>query len=146
MGTLTTGDADCVNSVNDYYTKFDYAWDYYDAPSKQLQHWLDPAGTGTITLNGLDPLAVAGTAPPEELRFRIYPNPADGLLHVDSDLPGRGITEISVYHISGTLLIQSLSTQTGKHALDVSQLAPGIYILSLRKEKHMANQRFIIAR
>jgi hypothetical protein len=146
VGTLTTGDADCVNSVNDYYTKFDYAWDYYDAPAKQLKHWLDPAGTGTMTLNGLDPLAVAGTAPPEEPRSRIYPNPADGLLHIQTDLPGHGNIEISVFHISGTLLLESRSTQTGTHTLDVSRLDPGVYILRIMKDQNMTTQRFIIAR
>ena len=146
VGTLTGGAANCVNPVNDYYTKFDYAWDYYDAHAKQLQHWLDPAGTGTMTMDGWKPLSVTATPPSEDLPLRIWPNPADGLLHVQTDLPGRGDTEISVFHISGTLLLQSRYTQTGTHTLDVSRLGPGIYILRLRKDQHMANQRFIIAR
>jgi hypothetical protein len=146
VGTLTGGAADCVSPVNDYYTKFDYAWNYYDAPAKQLQYWLDPAGTGTITLNGLDPLAVAGTEPVREPRFRIYPNPADGILHVRSDWTAKGITEISVYHVSGTLLLRSHATQRGTFTLDVSHLDQGIYILRLRKNQQMATQRFIIAR
>ena len=146
VGTLTTGPANCVNPVNDYYTKFDYAWDYYDAPAKQLKHWLDPAGTGTMALDGWKPLSVTGPTPSEDLPLRIYPNPADGLLHIQTDLPGLRDAEISVYHISGTLLLKSRSTQTRTHTLDVSQLGPGIYILRLRKDQHMANQRFIIAR
>jgi hypothetical protein len=146
VGTLTGGAANCVNSVNDYYTKFDYAWDYYDALTKQLKHWLDPAGNGTMTLDGWKPLSVTGPTPSENLSLRIYPNPADGLLHVQTDLPGRGDTEISVFHISGTLLLQSTYTQTGTYTLDVSQLGPGIYILRLRKDQQIANQRFIIAR
>jgi len=147
VGNLTGGAANCVNPVNDYYTKFDYAWDYYDDPAKQLKHWLDPfPGTGTMTLDGLKPVSVSKTTVPEDRQLRIYPNPADGLLHVQTDLPGQGITEISVYHISGKLLLQFRSTQTDTHSLDVSNLGPGIYILRLRKDKQMANQRFIIAR
>jgi lysyl endopeptidase len=147
VGNLTGGAANCVNTVNDYYTKFDYAWDYYDDPAKQLKHWLDPfPGTGTMTLDGMKPVSVSKTTVPEDRPLRIYPNPADGLLHVQTDLPGQGITEISVYHISGKLLLRFRSTQTDTHSLDVSKLGPGIYILRLRKDKQMANQRFIIAR
>lgn len=146
IGTLTGGSANCANPVNDYYTKLDYAWDYYDAPAKQLKHWLDPAGTGTMTLDGWKPTSINGPKTSEYPPLRIYPNPADGLLHVQSELPGQGITEISVFHVTGTLLIQSSSTVTGAQTLDVSQLVPGIYILRLRKGRHTANHRFIIAR
>ena len=147
VGSLTGGAANCVNRVNDYYTKFDYAWDYYDAPSKQLKHWLDPSpGTGAMTLDGWKPVSVSSPNTSEKGPLRIYPNPANGLLHVQTDLPGQGITEISVFHVSGTLLLHSRSTQTGTHTLDVSQLGSGIYILRLRKDQHIANQRFIIAR
>lgn len=147
VGTLTGGAANCVNRVNDYFTKFDYAWDYYDAPSKQLKHWLDPSpGTGAMTLDGWKPVSVSSPNASEEGPLRIYPNPANGLLHLQTDLPGQGFTEISVFHVSGTLLLHSRSTQTGTHTLDVSQLGSGIYILRLRKDQHIANQRFIIAR
>ncbi len=29
VGLLTGGEANCVSSVNDYFTKFDYSWNYY---------------------------------------------------------------------------------------------------------------------
>jgi hypothetical protein len=146
VGTLTGGVASCANPVNDYYTKFDYAWDYYEQPEKQLKHWLDPSGTGAMVLDGLEPMSVAGPDAQEEMPFRIYPNPADRLLHVQADLPDPGMTEIFVYHISGILLMRSRSPQNGVFSLDVSQLDPGIYILRLKKNQNVANQRFIIAR
>ncbi len=55
IGDLTGGQAACGNSVNDYYLKFDLAWNYYSVSTKQLQAWLDPAGTNPVTLNGYDP-------------------------------------------------------------------------------------------
>jgi len=146
VGTLTGGSANCVNPVNDYFTKFDYAWDYYDDPAKQLKHWLDPASTGTMTLDGWKPLSVSNSTSSEGQYLRIYPNPADRQLHIQADLTGHGITEISVFNISGTLLLQSRSTQTITHTIDVSPLGPGIYILRLRKDRQTANKRFIIAR
>lgn len=146
VGTLTGGAADCINPVNDYYTKFDYAWDYYDAPAKQLKQWLDPEGTGTMILDGMEPVSIGGTTKSAPSPLIIYPNPADEQVHIRADLPGPGITRISVYHISGVLLLRTISTQPGIHTLDVSQLGPGIYILRLSKDQHVANQRFLIAR
>ncbi len=146
VGTLTGGAANCANPVNDYFTKFDYAWDYYDDPVKQLKHWLDPTGTGTMTMNGWKPVSVGNLATSIDMPLKIYPNPADGILHIQTELPGPGMTEISVFHISGTLLLRSRSGQTGTFTLEVSQLEPGIYILQLRKGQGMAKQRFIIAR
>lgn len=55
IGDLTGGQAACGNSVNDYYLKFNLAWDYYSTSSKQLKSWLDPAGSNPMTLNGYDP-------------------------------------------------------------------------------------------
>ncbi len=146
VGTLRGGEAKCGNSVNDYFTKFDYSWDYYSVPTKQLKHWLDPSGTGVEYLNGMKPLSIKTPATPSGSPSRIYPNPADGLLHVRINLPDPGKTEISVFHISGSLILRSIPPQGGIHTLDVSRLTPGVYILSLREDQTITNQRFIIAR
>jgi hypothetical protein len=146
VGTLTGGVANCVNPVNDYYTRFDYAWDYYDAPAKQLKHWLDPGGTGTLTLNGYDPLAAAGTNRREEPGCRIWPNPAGEFLQVETGRSSPGMTELSIYHISGSLLLRARVPGCGTHTLDVRSLEPGIYILRIRMDREALNQRFVIAR
>lgn len=57
VGTLTGGDANCVNSVNDYYQKLYHSWEDYADTSQQLKYWLDPANTGTGILSGFDPYA-----------------------------------------------------------------------------------------
>jgi lysyl endopeptidase len=51
-GTLTGGAAICQNSVNDYFSRFDRAWDYRSEPEKQLKFWLDPGNTGLKSLWG----------------------------------------------------------------------------------------------
>ena len=58
IGDLTGGLADCSNSVDDYYTRFDLSWDYHSDPSKHLKSWLDPVGNEKWQLEGFDPNAV----------------------------------------------------------------------------------------
>jgi V8-like Glu-specific endopeptidase len=146
VGTLTGGVASCANPVNDYFTKFDYAWDYYDVPSKQLKHWLDPVSSGTMTLDGYDPLAGTGTKNPVVKGFRVWPNPAKDWLYIETGQAGSGMAEIHVYHISGKLMLRSRVPQSDEYTLNVSGLDTGVYILSVRADRHLSNQRFIIAR
>ena len=56
IGTLSGGESYCSTPFNDYFAKFNTAWTQYpDNPAKNLSTWLDPSGTGTLRLNGLDP-------------------------------------------------------------------------------------------
>ncbi len=55
VGTLVGGEATCANSVNDYYQKISEAWENYTPANEQLKAWLDPEGTGTTFLIGMDP-------------------------------------------------------------------------------------------
>lgn len=55
IGDLTGGDANCDNSVNDYYAKFSSSWDTYPAKENQLKYWLDPDNTGVLALDGYNP-------------------------------------------------------------------------------------------
>jgi len=55
VGTLTGGQANCDNSVNDYYSKVSRAWDDYVSSHRQLKAWLDPLELGISHLNGFDP-------------------------------------------------------------------------------------------
>ncbi|MCK4663368.1 MAG: T9SS type A sorting domain-containing protein [Bacteroidales bacterium] len=58
IGDLTGGDASCSYPYNDYYAKFSRSWDDYVAPELSLKSWLDPANTGTITLDGYAPYEI----------------------------------------------------------------------------------------
>lgn len=56
VGQLHGGQANCSNSVNDYYGKFSVSWDGTSSTTR-LKDWLDPQNSGTTTLNGWDPNA-----------------------------------------------------------------------------------------
>ncbi|MFW5872706.1 MAG: trypsin-like serine peptidase, partial [bacterium] len=56
IGGLTGGDADCINPINDYFFRFNTAWDKYNIfESTYLETWLDPINTGLLVLDGFDP-------------------------------------------------------------------------------------------
>lgn len=52
IGTLTGGQAVCGNPVNDYFARFNMAWDYRADSTKQLKYWLDPLKSGAQILEG----------------------------------------------------------------------------------------------
>lgn len=55
IGSLTGGMAQCGSSVDDYFSRFDLAWNKYSTDSQQLKHWLDPNNSGVTYMNGFDP-------------------------------------------------------------------------------------------
>lgn len=57
VGCLTGGEAVCGRSVNDYFYRFDVAWDVTDYMFMSLKAWLDPARSGSLVLDGRDPYA-----------------------------------------------------------------------------------------
>jgi lysyl endopeptidase len=54
IGTLTGGLATCQDPDSDYFQKISKAWADFSAPSQQLKYWLDPDGTGTRKLAGMN--------------------------------------------------------------------------------------------
>lgn len=55
VGTLTGGQAQCGNPVNDFFQKMSYSWDYYPENTRQLKYWLDPLGGDPYFIDGFDP-------------------------------------------------------------------------------------------
>jgi len=51
-GTLSGGAAACGNPVDDYFARFDLAWNYKSDSARQLKHWLDPVGTNPQSFSG----------------------------------------------------------------------------------------------
>jgi hypothetical protein len=52
IGTLTGGDAYCGYPYNDYFARFDLAWDFRNDSSRQLKYWLDPLNSGVKQIDG----------------------------------------------------------------------------------------------
>lgn len=57
IGYLSGGEAMCGRSVNDYFARFDMAYELSADINKSLRPWLDPAVSGCAYLVGRDPYA-----------------------------------------------------------------------------------------
>ena len=56
VGQLHGGQANCANSVNDFYGKFSVSWNG-NSSTNRLKDWLDPTSSGVTSLTGYDPNA-----------------------------------------------------------------------------------------
>lgn len=65
------------------------------------------------------------------LKSIIYPNPVNALLNIDAD---KAVLKISIHNSSGTLVNELQSTSAISN-VDVSELAIGLYIMTLTDEK-----------
>ena len=134
IGSLTGGEADCVNKTDDYFTRLNYAWDYYDSPAKQLKHWLDPDSTGIQFLNGYDPLINSAGQALHQPRVRIFPNPTAGKIYLDLTGWNPETTGILVYDLTGQLIHSARSIRNEIAELDLTDSPPGIYLIIIRSE------------
>jgi hypothetical protein len=57
VGTLSGGSVSCADPTNpDCYGKYSLAWDVGATPAGRLRDWLDPLGTGAVSVSGVDPI------------------------------------------------------------------------------------------
>jgi hypothetical protein len=146
VGTLTGGQATCSFRKNDYFTRFDYAWDYYPEPWKQVKHWLDPDNTGVMSLAGKAGWPVSVGQLKSTGGINLYPNPARELLNITSLIPVGKSTLARIYNPAGKLILQESLDWTGRAEFDIRALPPGIYLLQLRQDDRVESGRFIISR
>lgn len=113
IGQLHGGQADCSNSINDYYGRFDWSWDRGGSASNQLKDWLDPDNTGVSVLDGYDPNAVTVALDASMLSIA---NPTSGTetcenqFTITAVLRNKGTSTLTSATIE--LLIDNASTQT----------------------------------
>ncbi|MDR0507791.1 MAG: trypsin-like serine protease [Dysgonamonadaceae bacterium] len=68
VGTLSGGRSLCESpNLPDQYGKMAYHWDKDDDPEKHFKKYLDPDNTGTLVLEGYDPLGIEFTETPEAI-------------------------------------------------------------------------------
>jgi hypothetical protein len=68
----------------------------------------------------------------------IYPNPSDNLINIDY----KGLADITIYDYSGRVVYKKLKTDAS-NAINVSNYAPGLYILTLESTNRKYNARFV---
>lgn len=75
-----------------------------------------------------------------ELAFSIYPNPAKNTMHIVSSLHE---SQIQVYDITGKLVLKN-KMQFGENALDISAMAPGVYLARILANGNSITKKLII--
>jgi len=87
--------------------------------------------------SGCPSLSVTGQ---NELSFDVYPNPAKNRIYVASNLQE---SQIQVYDITGKLVLKT-QMQFGKNAIDISAMAPGVYLARILAEGKSQTKKLII--
>ncbi|MBS1634127.1 MAG: T9SS type A sorting domain-containing protein, partial [Bacteroidetes bacterium] len=77
---------------------------------------------------------------PEKLFIRIYPNPASGILHIQTKEPG---CKISIYDMAGNLIHQ-VTSQLNSTEIGLGKVASGMYILRAQNKRKKESEKFIV--
>ena len=143
VGNLTGGDANCGNSINDYFSKLFMGWDYYPEPAKQLKYWLDSLNTGETYIPGSEP------DPPIIVyaeRYTLFPNPANDLLTFETDTLDISNAVISLYSVRGEYLARYNIREERRIIIDISFLSQGIYFFEFKNPNVTIRKKFLIIR
>jgi polyhydroxybutyrate depolymerase len=76
----------------------------------------------------------------DELSFKIYPNPTDNQLTIETD--GQTIYQAQIIDLQGKV-IQKRSIIESNITLDVADLPTGIYVLRISSDKGQINKKFV---
>jgi hypothetical protein len=104
VGELHGGDAACSNDRPDWYGRLSYAWDEGVTDSTRLSTWLDPLGTGAVTLDLFDPKDVSSTPVVATLSAANHPNPFNPVTRIVYTVPKAGHLSLKVFDIRGRLV------------------------------------------
>ena len=78
----------------------------------------------------------------ERPKWWVYPNPVSSVLHIEGDLFNMDV--LQVFDATGERVKSWRMEQTDRFSTDVSDLPPGLYVLSSLLDGHV--QRFVVAR
>ncbi|MEQ9188764.1 MAG: T9SS type A sorting domain-containing protein [Cryomorphaceae bacterium] len=89
-------------------------------------------------------ISVSEIPVPLPLTLRLYPNPADDVLHIEMDQTTNGV--LSLYGLDGRLYDRRTLHQAKNLALPTGSFPAGFYILSLATESGLINEGITILR
>jgi hypothetical protein len=126
---LTGGLATCVSSVNDYFTKFNYSWNYYHKSYKNLETWLDPLNSGVYETDGLDYNASVYHLETENLT--VYPTPGTGDYKIQLDRISAKNGTYSIYTTTGEIIQHGIIQPDNLFSFNIHVSPAGIYFIRL---------------
>jgi lysyl endopeptidase len=156
VGQLHGGQANCSNSINDYYGKFDMSWtgNGSSSSSSRLSDWLDPTGTGVTSLDGFDPnggvetpaFCLTGITEKENsanMFFEMYPNPASSNVTIDL-VNGLNNVSVELVDIQGRLIASYNNVAGALMKVDLSSVSNGVYFIKVNSEGTIQTEKLIV--
>jgi hypothetical protein len=156
VGQLHGGQANCSNSINDYYGKFDMSWtgNGSSSSSSRLSDWLDPAGTGVTSLDGFDPnggvetpaFCLTGITEKENsanMFFEMYPNPASSNVTIDL-VNGLNNVSVELVDMQGRLIASYNNVTGALMKVDLSSVSNGVYFIKVNSEGTIQTEKLIV--
>ncbi|MBL4585669.1 MAG: T9SS type A sorting domain-containing protein [Flavobacteriales bacterium] len=140
LATLTANQAgafykwlDCDNSNAPISGETDQSF----APSASGNYAVEITWNNCVVVSGCVNMIITGITAAETVDMRIYPNPVKSTLTIETS---ENLMEVSIYTVSGSLI---RTMQEKVRTLDVSNLANGMYILTVKTENGTAHSRFV---
>ena len=96
------------------------------------------SGSASITIGGAQLNGLTNIAAQEENgKYAVYPNPVSNRLTITSDMQSMKSSDIAIYDLQGKLYRVNESRQVSayKVELDLTSLAPGVYMVRLNTGK-----------
>lgn len=127
VGQLAGGTAACAGTSNnggfDIYGRFDTSWDFGTTNSTRLSNWLDPNGTGAMSIDIL-------STPDFQFigNIAIYPNPAKDIIYIENNNSSQ--LNFELYSVTGQKMKADRLPFTNNE-IGVHDLSEGIYFLKL---------------
>ena len=80
-----------------------------------------------------------------EPSWYVYPNPAVDVIQVVNEVPDAERFDLRILEISGKVIRQfrGMSGEELEHSIDISDLSPGVYLLTKRYDGLVQSKRFI---
>jgi hypothetical protein len=80
--------------------------------------------------------------------FKIYPSPANDFIQVELSRNIEGQVHLAIYDLTGRIIknIKMTALSDKPFIIDVNDIKPGVYILSINRRQNTYNKRFVIVR
>jgi hypothetical protein len=104
----------------------------------------DDCGNSPIQLTRSGITSIASVVPNGE-KFSIYPNPAINMFTLNINNLANESIEVNIYNIAGKL-VKSVVVNEDINQVDISNLSDGIYVVSVKTNNLIENQKLIIQR
>jgi len=161
IGTLSGGNAACGDSIgydsetdrviynsapnyDDYFTRFDMAWDYEEGKGNALKPWLDPINSGELSLDGYNPSSDESIKISTGKQFQVFPNPARERFFITSREPLKGQGYYSIINLSGAQISLGELDADGRAEVACSILSPGIYLVRIGAGSYFEHHKILV--